>query len=170
MEVGGVAFSGVFPSPPFDSHALKTDAGATVHLGLSISNHTTGPLRFSEYESIFPELLDRGGKAVPFEFGANIARLARATDYHLLAPGQSLVVPIDATLTLRAKKLEWRGANGSIGQWGVTNSEAPYRLRLKYHQGAATAGPFGDESSVLKGLWVGEAVTDDFALAFGSLD
>jgi hypothetical protein len=167
ITVDGVAFEGRFPTPLCESRALKSDSGAEVQLGLRIFNRTGRPLRFSDYDTILPELVNRAGAVVPFEFGNNPARLPRVADYPLLPPGRSLVLPLEATLMLRTGQLEWHGSDGTAGLWNVVRAEAPYRLRLHYRQTDATVGPLEKDDGVLHDLWVGEARTKSVEVPLG---
>jgi hypothetical protein len=168
--VDGVAFGGVFPNPLCESRALQSESGAEVQLGLRIFNRTGRPLRFSDYDAILPELVNRAGAVVPFEFGINPARLPRAADYPLLPPGRFLVLPLEATLMLRTGQLEWHGSDGTAGYWNVVRAEAPYRLRLHYRQTDAMVGPLEKEDSTLHGLWIGEATTKSVEVPLGLFD
>lgn len=170
MDAAGVTFSMVFPTPLVDIQALRSNSGAEVHLALKISNHTAVPLRFSQYDSIFPELLSLSGDVVPWQFGSNISHLPRTADDRVVAPGRTLVIPLDVTLSLRKGKLEWRAGNGTMGDWFVANSEQPYRLRLRYHQTAAVTDPSRHSQGGSDQLWVGDVSTNATELILGAID
>jgi hypothetical protein len=125
-----VALTGVFPAPLVDGGALKTGTSAPIHASLKISNVSGSALRFGTYRSVLPELVNASGTVVPFDYGANRYRVPRESDYPLLLPGQSLVISLDATVTLQDGELDWQGSDGLLGFWKITRSAAPYRFRL----------------------------------------
>jgi hypothetical protein len=129
-----------------------------------IINDSPDAIRFSRFRSLLPELLDAGGAVVPFDYGANGSRPVTASDYPLLAPGDSLVIPLPATLTFSNDQLNWKGEDGILGFWKVSSVRAPYRLRLHYRQKEAAVGPIGAGSETLRALWTGETVTQSISL------
>lgn len=59
---------------------------------------------------MLPELVNAYGAVVPFDYGANKSRVPRELDYPLLLPGQSLVIPLDATVTLQTESSTGKAA------------------------------------------------------------
>jgi hypothetical protein len=159
-DTKGLAFTGEFPSPLMNASALTTAVGATLSVGLRITNDGSIGLRLSTYHSVLPELVDAAGRIVPFDYGANRSRPPQLSDYPMLLSGHSLVIHVDATMTLRGAQLDWKGSDGTLGFWNVSRASAPYHFRLKYSQRQRTAGPFEVGSQSLNGIWIGEAVTD----------
>ncbi len=157
-QSNGVIFTGVFPVPLVAGGALKTKAGTLIHVNLKINNGSS-PLRFSIYRSTLPELLDAAGAVVPFDYGANRSRSPRESDYPLLGAEQSLIILLDATMTLQEGQLHWKGSDGILGFWKITRSAGPYRFRLRYRQTQQTVGPREGLSGTLSGIWVGESTT-----------
>lgn len=158
-QSNSVIFAGVFPTPLVTGGALRMGAGAFIHVSLKITNGSGSTLRFYIYRSVLPELLDAVGEVVPFDYGANRSRSPHDSDYPLLDPGQSLTIPLDATLTLQEGQLHWKGSDGILGFWQITRSAGPYRFRLRYRQTQQTVGPLEGPSGTLSGIWVGESTT-----------
>ena len=154
-----VVFTGVFPTPLVAGGVLETGASAAIHVGLTISNNSGGALRFSAYRSVLPELLNASGAVVPFDYGANRSRGPLVSDYPLVPAGESLVIPLDASLMLQGGELDWKGSDGVLGFWKIARAGAPYRIRLRYRQMQTAAGPFEGSSETLNGLWNGESAT-----------
>jgi hypothetical protein len=163
-EINGVVFENVFPTPFLDPVALKSAGGVSVHLGLKVTNRTGGTLRFSTYLSVLPELLTRAGTVVPFDYGANRYPPARASDYPLLLPGQSLMIPLDGTMSYRGGQLNWKGSDGLIGFWKIKPPAAPYRFRLRYRQAERSMNDVEGGPGTINGIWTGEAATDTVGL------
>ena len=166
-ERNGVSFAGIFSA--VDAAALPTDLGALVKADLKISNHTSGPLRFSLYHSVFPELVDKAGAVVPFDYGWNRSLMPLPSDYPLLPPGESLVIPLEGVMKFRSGQVNWQGNDGTMGHWKVTRVAAPYRFRLRYRQIEASVDLPESQPEVLGGLWTGEMVTEsvDLPAKFG---
>lgn len=159
VEINGVAFQSVFPPPLPSGSALEAPGGASVRVDLKVTNHSGEPIRFSKYLSGFPELLTRVGSVVPFEYGANRYRAARDLDYPLLLQGQTLVIPLDGTMSYRGGQLNWKGIDGLLGFWRLTRSAAPYRFRLKYRQVEQSLSNIEGRPGTISGIWTGEAAT-----------
>lgn len=157
-QSNSVIFEGVFPTPLVAGGALKMETGAFIHVNLKINNGSS-TFRFSIYRSVLPELLDAAGAVVTFDYGANRSRSPRESDYPLLGPGQSLMIPLDAIMTLQEGQIHWKGSDGILGFWQITRSAGPYRFRLRYRQMQQTVGPFEGLSGSLSGIWVGDSTT-----------
>lgn len=158
-ENNSVSFSAAFPRPLLDTAKLNLGESISVHSRFKITNNSTSALRFSTYRSIQPVLLDANGDILAFEFGNNVSRLPREADYPFLAPGGSLIVPIEATLTREGERLLWRTLDGTVGSWTLTSQIAPFRFRLSYRQISSEMQVAQKTLIVLKGFWVGEGVT-----------
>jgi hypothetical protein len=159
-----VTFTVEFPLPLLEGGVLTPGAEAAVRIPLTITNHSSATQRFSLYRSVLPELSDARGVVLSFDYGANRSAPPHASDYPLLPPEQSIVFSFNAMIGLHGDEIDWKGEQGVIGYWKVTQSAAPYRLRLRYRQSEVTVGPLDNEPEFLAGLWIGELVTDGIEL------
>jgi hypothetical protein len=158
-DESGVTFTGEFSSPPTDPPTLVEGVPVAFHAQLKITNDGGHPLRFARYRSVVPQVLDAAGAVMPSEFGANVSRIPQVTDYPLLAPGQTLVISVDGTMTLRGTQIAWRGGDGTLGFWKISRASPSYEVRLIYRQTEKIAGPIGANAETLDNLWTGEGVT-----------
>jgi hypothetical protein len=159
-----VTFTAEYGRPLLEPATLVEKLPSRLNASLKIVNDSHDALRFSRFRSLLPELLDVGGTVVPFDYGANGSRQVTAADYPLLAPGQSIVIPLVGTLILTNGHLNWKGDDSILGFWKVSLAHAPYRLRLHYRQEEATVGPISASSETLRGLWTGDIVTESSPL------
>jgi hypothetical protein len=159
-EGNGVHFAAEFPSPLLTAGPLAGGPDTPIHFGLRITNRTGNTLRFSSYRSILPELLDRTGAVIPFEFGANRSPMPRASDYPVLLPEHSLIISLDASIELGDGQIAWKGNQGLLGNWNVSRAASPYRFRLRYSQLESMVGPLQDQPGTLSGFWIGEGTTE----------
>jgi hypothetical protein len=160
-EAPVVTFEALFPTPLFDTDALATPAGASLRLGLKITNLSRQTLWLSTYGTVSPQVLDATGHLVPFAGGTNQARAMHASDIVQVRPGRSLVITMTTTLRTRSDELQWRDSNGLTGTWLLHRAGVPYRLRLRYLSGAAASiGPLALPAK----LWSGEGETQTTVL------
>ncbi len=156
-EESSVTFTGLFPSPLAD--AARLGSGAAVHLALRIANRSASTWRFSSYRTVVPELLAPDGAPIAFDLVYNVSRLPQESDFFLLQPGESRVIPIEASLTWKGGRLMFRSADGGAGLWIVGDTPAVFRFRLRYVKLQDRDSEAPGRSGSTAAFWIGEAHT-----------
>jgi RNA polymerase sigma factor (sigma-70 family) len=155
----GVRFELLVPSTTWTIPENRSGARSAVAFGLRITNGAKEPLRFSRYDTLFPEATGPDGKALTLGHVTLRARLKTAADCPLLRPGESVTFDLGAGLDWVQDHLRLRG-NRFSSTWGFAEDVAPgrFKVRVRYRNESPTFKT-GTDGAVLKDVWAGEVVT-----------
>ena len=133
VEVDGVRFETLVPERVLPIPANRPDAKTPVKLGLRITNQTQKPVRFTRYDTLFPELLGADGRALQLEGARNWSFPPTVSDCPLLQPGESATFFLDAKLFWQNNKLQLGGSDGFGGFWYFDDLKpGTYRIQIGY--------------------------------------
>jgi RNA polymerase sigma factor (sigma-70 family) len=160
VEKDGARFEILVPEHAW-SLPEKPGGKTSIKLRLRISNRTDKPLRFSRFDTLFPEAVGPNGNALTRSGGRDHTRPMMESDCPLVQPGDSTTFDIDAHLFWQAGKLRFGGSDGFGGIWGFADEFklGQYRLRIWYHNTATEHEVGRGERTILKGIWTGEVKT-----------
>jgi uncharacterized protein (TIGR03067 family) len=161
IEKDGVRFEILVPDRDWPIPENRDGARAPIKLGLRITNKTDKPLRFTRFDTLFPEMTGPNGKPLSRSGGRNETLPMKESDCPLVKPGERVTFDIDAHLFWQGGKLRFGGSDGFGGVWGFADELKPgrYRLRIWYVNTATEHEVGRAERTVLKGIWTGEVKT-----------
>lgn len=143
-------------------------SGATIELGLQVTNTTDKPLRFNGFNTLEPELATPDGEEVhrwEGQQGSLRHRQAQASDFPLVEPGASVTLSLRADLfwpMLESPSLmfRWWHASGAPGRYFEGLKAGPYEVRLVYENRAEALEVESPGHQVLDdNVWTGRIVT-----------
>jgi RNA polymerase sigma factor (sigma-70 family) len=158
-EKDGIVFELVLPDRAWTVPEDKPGNKSPVTFGLRVTNKTEKPLRFSTFDTRFPEMTGPDGKALHLEWERRRSRAPTEADCPLIGPGKSVTLPIDAALSWQSGAIRFGGGDGFGGWWHFDGLRpGRYRLRVAYRNKDASVRLPGKEE-LLEGIWTGEVAT-----------
>jgi uncharacterized protein (TIGR03067 family) len=150
VEKDGMCFEILIPDREWQIPENKQGARTAVRLALRITNQTDKPVRFTRYDTLYPQIIDADGKAPRGSGGRNGTRPMKESDSPLVKPGDSTTFDIDASLFWQSGKLRLGGSDGFGGVWWFEDLKpGRYQVRIWYVNNA----------TVLKDIWTGDIKT-----------
>jgi len=158
-EKDGVRFELLVPNTTWTIPENRPATRSAVAFGLRITNGANEPLRFSRYDTLFPEATGPDGKALTLGHVRFRSSLKTEADCPLLRPGESVTFNLGAGLDWVQDHLRLRG-NRFSSTWGFAEDVTPgrYKVRVRYRNENQTFKT-DTEGAVLKDVWAGEVVT-----------
>lgn len=161
---GGAEFEMLLPDRAWVIPEKKPGAKTVLKLELRIKNISDKPLRFSRFDTTYPQLAEGGGKLLRSSGGRDVTLPAKESDFPLVEPGETTTFAIDAQLFWQDDKLRLGGSDGFGGIWGFSDGLAAgaYQFRIHYQnereEGRVTLKK-NEEGPIRRGFWLGTAVT-----------
>jgi hypothetical protein len=163
-EVDGVRFEIVVPQRIITIPPKKPDAFTEVKFGLKITNNSPKPYIFSQYKSLWLNIIAANGEKLAWgrQRSHQNIRATISEDYSLLQPSKSVTFFIEGRLNWNNDALVFSGASASTnGFWNVRSFKlGRYRVSLTYFSDAAlplTSQFLGSKKSQF--LWNGHVAT-----------
>jgi uncharacterized protein (TIGR03067 family) len=148
VEKDGLRFEILIPDREWQ--IPENGARTAVKLALRITNQTNQPVRFTRFDTLFPQMIGADGKAPQGRRGRRETRPLKESDTPLVKPGHSATFDIDASLFWQGGKLRLGGSDGFGGIWWFEDLKpGRYQVRI-WHVNQAT---------VLKDIWTGDIKT-----------
>ncbi len=161
VEKDGVRFEILVPEREWLIPENRDGVRTPIKLGLRITNETNKPLRFTRFDTLYPEMTGPDGKPLQPSGGRNVTLPMKESDCPLVKPGDGVTFAIDAHLFWQGGKLRFGGSDGFGGIWGFADEFKPgrYRLRIGYTNAATEHEVGRARRMALKGIWTGEVKT-----------
>jgi hypothetical protein len=160
VEKDGIRFETLVPEPVLTIPANQPGVETPVRLGLRITNNTRTPLRFTRFDSLYPELVGPDGKVVGRIQGRNVTIAPTEADCPIAQPGENLSFFLDGKLSWQSNKLELGGSDGFGGIWLFQELKpGAYQFRFIYSSPSSRTLPCDLALGKKKSLWIGGAVT-----------
>ncbi|NER03708.1 MAG: hypothetical protein F6K17_14340 [Okeania sp. SIO3C4] len=159
-EIDGVLFETLVLERTLPIPENKPDIYTPVRFGIRINNQTNNSIRFSKFDTLYPNLFRQDGEAIPLDGGRNWTSKPKESDFPLVMPGESVTLFLDGILSWQNNKLQIRGSDGFGGVWYFNNLEAgTYKFRFLYQNYQAARPISKAEEQVLEGIWIGQVAT-----------
>lgn len=111
----------------------QPDANTPLRFGISVTNNTSNPLVFTQYNYIVPELVRLDGQTLERQKPADETFETEEYDCTLVMPGESIVFVMEARLLWQNNKLKFSSSSGLDYYWLFDAIEpGTYRLRFTY--------------------------------------
>ncbi|MGB3512870.1 MAG: hypothetical protein WBA93_27385 [Microcoleaceae cyanobacterium] len=160
VEIDGVLFETLVLEPTLLIPENKPDAQTPVKFGIRISNKTQESIRFSRFDTLYPNLFRQDGEAIPLDGGRNGTLNPKESDFPLAMPGESVTLFLDGMLSWQNNKLQLGGSDGFGGLWYFDDLEpGTYKFRFFYQSDRAARQIFKPEEQVLEEIWTGRVAT-----------
>jgi hypothetical protein len=160
VEKDSIRLEILMPERVWAIPANQPDANTPVRLGIRITNKAQIPIRFSRFDTLFPELVGLDGRALTLIGGRNVTIPPTLADCPIAQPEENLSFFLDGKLFWRDNKLELRGSDGFGGIW-LFNELKPgnYQFRFTYSSPSSRTLPCDLAVGKMKGIWIGEVAT-----------
>lgn len=159
-EVSGVYFETVIENSILSITEKNHSAETHVQLGVRITNKTHNSMRFCQYRTIFPDLIDPKGIHLRLEGGSNRSRLIQESDCPLIHPEENVTFFLNGILTWKKNKLQLVGSDEINGLWYFDDLESGvYGFRFLYYSTQKSIQISYPEDKVLENIWVGQSYT-----------
>jgi hypothetical protein len=154
VEINDIKFETVVPEKSWNIAEYEQEVKTPVQLGMSITNNTQTPFRFSFYNSLLPEIVTSDGQALERGFYRNILLVARKSHYPLAMPGETVTYFPHAELWWECSenlRLEISAGDGLY--WTFQNLKlGVYYFRFVYRKGNKAATVYDQQITDTKTL------------------
>lgn len=164
VEVDSIRFETLLPRRVLTVPEKKRGAETLVQLGISITNNTPNPLRFSFYAALTPEIVGPDGQILRKGRASNMLIGPVESDFLLAMPGESVSSLLDATLFWSKRDqfiLSISAGDGS--SWSFHDLDpGTYQVGFTYKNNKSVAtirARKWTDTKLIEGLWTGKAFT-----------
>jgi len=160
VEVEGVSFETLVSEPIWIIPKNEPNAKLPVTLGVRITNKTPNPIRFSRFDTLYPNLVRQGGQVIQLEGGRDGTLKPKESDFPLVAPRESVTFYLDANLSWQNNKLQLGGSDGFGGLWYFDNlNPDTYQVQFIYQSHKRSVEIDKQGRRILDNIWIGRVAT-----------
>ncbi|MDC0834378.1 hypothetical protein CKA32_004780 [Geitlerinema sp. FC II] len=133
VELDGVKFETIIPETTWKIPNRTSEMRFPVKLGLRINNQKQQIVRFTQYDTLSPQMVDPNGQILQLKGSRNRSSPPTVSDCPLLHPEKSVTFVLDGELSWQNNKLQLRWSDGFGGIWFFDDLKpSTYTIRIDY--------------------------------------
>ena len=160
VEAGGIRFEILVPDLVWLIPENRPNAETSVQIGIRITNNTSTPLRFTRYNTLYPEIVRPDGQVLQSGKNGESPFKVRASDCPLVQSGESVTFFVNGSLSWKDNQLQLNVFDGFGYSWQF-HPLAPgmNQVRFRYQSDSAAISIHDPKRMLLEGIWTGQVIT-----------
>ena len=160
IEENGISFETLVVNPIWLIPENGLDTETSVKVGIRITNNTHSPIRFSRFDTLYPNLVKQDGQVLQREGGRDGTLPLEESDFPLVIQGKSVTFFLVGILHWQNNNLLLEFSDGFGGLWYFDNLIAgAYKFGFLYYSYESAIQIDKPQRRKLEGIWVGQIST-----------